>query len=462
MVEDSVRRRSTVEHYKDPEQLTTRSTTASLASEEDPLLPGEGMSVAACILTMTKSSVGVGLLGLPAKGWDAGWAGILLYCSIAGMTSSFCAVALSDVIDHIKKTKGKKTPVGNLQDICEAVWGRKGKIGMGILFNATCTAICILFMIAIGGMFAQCLPVFFKGKTTSFFFNDENAWRMIMCIVIIPICCLKDMAIIAKCAVVGICASGVTIAAITYHSYLKFTDETLDHSKTSAFKSGVMSNINALVAIVFGYGSVMVVPPVKAGIKNPQSINTAIHGSNIAVTAINAFVCLVSFFGFAGLLGQLDGAYIFKFMGEGTIENNRPESFGAFASSAMIAKGVAMCISYPLVSCGVFEVVEAWKTSLQPTTARCAWRASFVVVTSLFACLGGKIFAPFLCLIAAAFMMPMVYMFPLCANWYLIHQEGGMEEVKRRSGMLAFHGFIFFVVIIACIFGTIGAVKDIL
>lgn len=271
------------------------------------------------------------------------------------------------------------------------------------------------------------------------------------------------MSIIAKCALVGVVASCITVGTICYFSVLKYADDSIDRSEATAFKPGLMNNIDGLVAIVFGFGSVLVVPSIKANIKDPSKINTAIHGSNISVTLINMITCLAAFFGFASLLGEVDqsnGEYVTKWMGDGEIINGVPEHFSVIAIIAIAAVGLSCVIGYPLVCNGVFEVVETAFPSLQPTKVRCGWRAGFVLATSLSACIAGKFFGPILGFIASAFMLPMIYMFPLSAYWYLVYTQYGQDEVKARKTKLVLHLVLLIIVILSSIIGTIAAFKN--
>lgn len=427
---------------------------------------GGSLGFGPCVLSLTKISVGVGLLALPTKSWTIGWANTMIYMSIAGWSACMCCITISDIIDKIKRANPRQPPIMNMEEMAFGIWGAPGQAVVQGLTYTLLGAVAILFMILIGSFLAIVLPVFVNPDDATQYMKNDNIWRMVMCCVIAPLCCLKDMSVLGKFSFIGLLASGTTIGAICYFGMQKLSDPAIDRSGSVAFKPDIIKNIDSFVAMVFGFGAQIAVPSCKAELKNPKKVNLAIILASVITTILYLIVCLVSFFGFAGLLGDIsNGEFITKWMGApgSPIINGIPESLSVLTIAAVAAVSLSCSISYPLVLGGMFSGIEGVCPGLTKSgVARCSWRTTFVLLSGFIACFFGDLFEPFLGVIASSLMLPLTVGVPLAGYWTMTVREEGSAAFANNAKILVAHILIAIISVVATVFGTYGAVKGFL
>lgn len=236
-------------------------------------------------------TVGAGILSLPGALNNAGWFGIFFFILLA-MASNFTAQLLIACMHSIE---GRR--LTTYEEIGEAVWGRAGKILVGVFQVLQLFGVCVIFLILIG------LNLQALARNTCLTYHD---WILIIVAGLLPVTWLKTMREISVLAFFGLVASLVVAITVVVVGFYQLGEN--HHSGViggHVFITDFQGVIASFNTAVFGFGVHSILPTVENSMERPKDFPMV---SNISFTFITEIYILVAIAGYAGFGTTLGGS----------------------------------------------------------------------------------------------------------------------------------------------------------
>lgn len=398
--------------------------------------------------TIVTTIIGAGILSFPRTFAQGGW----FYSSLLLVLCAWSVVEMGVSIDascqfvQNRLRRGEEysfTRVTTYDDLCEAAFGRLGKIMAAISVN--------LFLLMLGAVFIILISLQLKFLLQPIDLGDWAVWGIGF--VFMPLSLVDDMTIIAKISVIGVFASFIYAISIGTAGW-QAAQHPCPAEYTNLLPLSDLGNLGPVISIfLMGFAYQTVAPNVRAEMQNPEEFPRAVGGGVSVVGLVYASSGALAYWGWGNDVkgSVVDSMYEFT----DTCEQGERLPLGLLLASAIIAN---LTVTFPIVMNCVFRAAEAALGVKYSIKGASVFIRIGLVALALVIGQNLPYFFPFLSLTGATVGGFVCVFLPIALYWKLGRDEG--ISLRTYKGTAAKHAFILLLGIVSLIFGTIGAIQE--
>ncbi|KAJ1978369.1 hypothetical protein H4R34_003227 [Dimargaris verticillata] len=373
---------------------------------------------------------GSGILQLPVTFSQAGWIGVL--CVVLAALFSFFTGHL--LIRCLYYKDGQR--LGTYPDVGMASFGRIGKIVVLILHYSICLgSACVYINIAGTGVEPLLRNI---GVDVS-----PQVWCIIAAILIcLPFVLFKSMKEVTLLGLFGALTTVVMVVVVVVVGLIDMPNQ-VDVTHMVVDWGMVPA---AMGSICFSFGGNVVYPHVESTMRRPQSWTKVLGMATVAILTMYLLVAIVGY--------QVYGDQV-----KSPIYDSLPTNAATTVAILMLAAHVILAAPMMLTTFALeieenFHITTAYMSKSREFITRAIFRTATVVVITIPA-----MFLPVKSLMALVGSLSnslIIYALPVVCYWRLF----GIRSMN--VAWLVLSGLCIVTAVMACIFGTIDAIKDII
>eukprot|EP01135_Chromosphaera_perkinsii_P002299 Nk52_evm85s221 gene=Nk52_evmTU85s221 len=394
--------------------------------------------VSSTAITIVCSMVGAGMLSLPAAFARMGWILGSIMIGLVGLFGMYAGLLLVKCLNTLD-SHGKR--IRSYPDLGEVCFGKTGRYIAHFGTYGTCVGVGILFLILSTDSFRDLTHEV-----------SATAFTCISAVIVIPSIFTKTLHGASFISTIGLLAAFLMALIVVAENIYFFTTGGKP-GKTELVHPDITDFGYAFTTIIFSYGGVCCFPELASLMKTPEKFPKAIFSAFPLVLCIYYLVSTTSYAAY--------GVVLYEDEFSGNVANNIPDNFGrTIISVAIIVHVLCAYIVYMNPFFREIEISYGIDEQENAFAKRSILRLIIVGLTLLVAIVI-PFFGDVVSLLGATTQSLSCVLIPIACYWKMYGRATWSRGVRGKLETVL-QVFIFLVVVVAGVLGTIIAVKNII